>query len=73
MGTFCIVKTSTVTESFGQAEGENGMIFSIRAKQPNSIKQGDRVALLEYDSVADTYSVTTEEGLYAMSSEPHHS
>lgn len=73
MGTFCIVKTSTVTESFGQAEGENGMIFSIRAKQPNSIKQGDRVALLEYDSVADTYSVTTEEELYAMSSEPHHS
>ena len=71
MGTICVVKTQTVTESFGQAEGDNGMIFSVRAQTPNSIKKGDRIALLEYDSLTDTFSITTEDELMAMSSQPH--
>lgn len=71
MGTYCIVKTQSVTDSFGQAVGDSGMIFNVRASEPNNIKQGDRVALLEYDSLADTYSVTTEAELLAMSSQPH--
>lgn len=71
MGTYCIVKTQTVTNNFGQAVGDSGMIFNVRASEPNNIKQGDKVALLDYDSLADTYSVTTEAELLAMSSQPH--
>lgn len=71
MGTICVVKTQKVTNDFGQAVGKDGMIFSIRASEPNTIKQGDRVALLEYDALTDTYSVTSEHELMAMSSQPH--
>lgn len=71
MGTICVVQTQSVTESFGQARGENGMVFSIRAKTPNDIKKGDRVALLEFDPLTDTFSITTEDELMAMSSQPH--
>ena len=70
-GTICLVQTQTVTETFGQAVAENGMICSVRANTPNNIKKGDRVALLEYDPLTDTFSITTEDELMAMSSQPH--
>lgn len=71
MGTLCIVRTQYVSESFGQAVGDNDMTFSIRAKQPNDLKQGSRVALIDYDSLSDTYTVVSETELRAMSSQPH--
>lgn len=71
IGTFCVVKTQSVTESFGQAVALNGMVFSVRSKTPNDIKQGVSVALLEYDSSSDVYWVVSEQELLAMSSQPH--
>lgn len=71
MGTICVIQTQSVTESFGQAQGEDGMIFSVRADSPNSFKKGDRVALLEFDPLTDTFSITSEDELLAMSSQPH--
>lgn len=71
IGTLCIVKTQTVSESFGQAVAANGMIFSIRSRSPEPLQQGDKVALLEYDPSSDIYWVVSERELMAMSSQPH--
>lgn len=70
IGTICIVKTQTVSESFGQAVAANGMIFSIRTRSDQAIVQGDKVALLEYDALSDIYWVVGEQELLAMSSQP---
>jgi len=71
MGTVCTVKTQYVSETFGQAVGDNDMIFSIRASEPNDLKQGSKVILLEFDAHNDTYSVASEADVRAMSSVPH--
>lgn len=58
LGSECIVKTGKVTESFGQAEyddGGAGMLFDIRAKTDDGIKKGDRVILRSYDDKEDSY------------------
>lgn len=69
-GTKCTVMTSSVSATFGQAQGDDGMVFSIRAPEPNQLKKGSRVVLLEYSKADDTYSVVAEAELMAMSSSP---
>ena len=61
-GQICIVTTSKVTESFGQATTEDGsMILNIRSDEPNEISKGDRLMLLGYDAPNDRYDVVLDE------------
>lgn len=69
-GVICTVKTQSVTDTFGQATSDDGMVYSVRAQTPNDIKQGSRVVLLEYSKQDDSYSVATEAEVMAMSSSP---
>ncbi|XOV79954.1 MAG: hypothetical protein ACFHVJ_03115 [Aestuariibacter sp.] len=69
IGTICTVTTGSVNQGFGQATGDNGMVFSIRAQEPNELAKGSRVVLIEYLPAEDTYQVVSESELMAMSSE----
>lgn len=69
-GTKCTIMTSNVTPTFGQAQGDDGMVFSVRATEPNALKKGSRVVLLEYTKADDTYSVVAESELMSLSSDP---
>lgn len=69
VGTICTVTTQTVTDTFGQATTDDGMILTVRAPTPNDIGKGTRVALIEYNNDPDTYSVVTETELMTMSSD----
>lgn len=61
-GKTCILTTTKVTESFGQAELEDGsMILSVRADEPNKFKKGTRLILLGYDEETDRYDVMSED------------
>lgn len=67
-GVICTVTTQTVTESFGQATDNEGMIYSVRANTPNDLHKGSRVVLLEYSKEHDSYVVASEAEVMAMSS-----
>ena len=67
-GVICTVTTQTVTESFGQATADDGMVYSIRANTPNDLCKGCRIVLLEYSADDDTYVVASEAEVMAMSS-----
>ena len=69
IGTLCTVTTQTVSETFGQAETDDGMILSVRASQPNDMKKGSRIALIQFDSDNDTYSVVTETELMGLATQ----
>lgn len=70
IGTLCSVTTQTVSEKFGQATTDDGMVLRVTAKTPNDLQKGSRVALLAYDRDLDSYSVVSEAELMAMSSDP---
>ncbi len=60
IGSECLVKTGSVTETFGQAEYEDGgagMLFDIRAATADGIKKGDLVVLKKYDEESGSYWV----------------
>jgi len=71
IGTYCIVTTQTVTEKFGQARADDGMIYSVRTAEGNQIAGGSRVVLIDFSKTDDTYTVVTEAELMAMSSTQH--
>lgn len=61
-GKTCILTTTKVTETFGQAELEDGsMVLSIRADEPNKFNKGTRLILLGYDEETDRYDVMSED------------
>lgn len=61
-GKTCILTTTKVTETFGQAELEDGsMILSVRADEPNKFNKGTRLILLGYDEETDRYDVMSED------------
>ena len=66
-GVICTVTTQTVTESFGQATADDGMVYSVRANTPNELCKGSRIVLLEFSKDTDTYSVASEADVMAMS------
>ncbi|GAA0858719.1 hypothetical protein [Aliiglaciecola litoralis] len=68
IGYICTLTTGKVTEDFGQAITEDGQSLSVRASTPNDMIKGARVALIDFDSVTDTYTVVSEAELMAMSS-----
>jgi hypothetical protein len=67
-GVICTVTTQTVTESFGQATADDGMVYSVRASTPNDLCKGSRIVLLEYSTEHDSYIVASEAEVMAMSS-----
>lgn len=67
-GVICTVTTQTVTELFGQATSDDGMVYSVRANTPNDLCKGSRIVLLEFSNDTDTYSVASEADVMAMSS-----
>ncbi|WP_158972419.1 hypothetical protein [Paraglaciecola sp. L3A3] len=67
-GIICTVTTQTVTDTFGQATADDGMIYSVRAQIPNDLCKGSRIVLLEFCQKTDTYSVASEADVMAMSS-----
>ncbi|MCF2947105.1 hypothetical protein L0668_03235 [Paraglaciecola aquimarina] len=67
-GTICTVTTQSVTETFGQATTDDGMVFSVRAQTPNDIVKGSRIVLLEFSTEDDSYLVATQSEVMAMSS-----
>ncbi|MCE2571302.1 OB-fold-containig protein [Motilimonas eburnea] len=61
VGKTAIVRTTSVTDSFGEAnfnDGGAGIIIKIRAHQPNQLNRGDSVLLVEYLQEQDSYIVT---------------
>jgi adenine/guanine phosphoribosyltransferase-like PRPP-binding protein len=71
IGTYCIVTTQTVTENFGQARAENGMIYNVRTAPDQQIAGGSRIVLIDFNKDDDAYIVVTEAELMAMSSTQH--
>ena len=71
IGTYCIVTTQTVNESFGQARAEDGMVYSVRTAPDHQIAGGSRVVLIDFNKDNDTFTVVTEAELMAMSSTQH--
>lgn len=60
IGSECMVKTGTVTPTFGQAtydDGGAGMIFDVRAEVADGIKKGDLVVLIEYNEEEGSYKI----------------
>lgn len=68
IGLICTLTTGKVTETFGQAITADGQSLSVRASVPNDLTKGAKVALIQFDRMADTYLVVSEEELMAMSS-----
>ncbi len=62
VGKVAVVRTLTVTDKHGEAvlnDGGAGLILKIRSDiNDNSLKQGDKVVLVEYLDEANTYRVT---------------
>ncbi|MFC3122245.1 hypothetical protein [Agaribacter flavus] len=63
IGTLCTVTTQKVTESFGQARTEDGMIYSVRTSPGEEISGGELVVLIDFHKEKDIYIVTTESEL----------
>lgn len=64
LGQTAVVRTSRVTETFGEAtleDGGAGLILKVRASGATEMKTGDRVVLLEYDKSTNTYRVIPED------------
>jgi hypothetical protein len=63
VGKIAVVRTLSVTDKHGEAvlnDGGAGLILKIRSDiNDNSLKQGDKVVLVEYLDEANTYRVTT--------------
>lgn len=67
VGSTCKVSSLEVTDKFGQAQiddGEAGIIISVRAKMPNTIKKGDKTVVISYDEGKGTYEVVPEEEFF---------
>lgn len=60
IGITCVVTTQTVTDTFGQARAEDGMIYSVRTAPGAPISGGATVVLIDFDKENDTYLVVTQ-------------
>lgn len=63
IGQTAIVRTSRVDEKFGEAvleDGGAGLILKVRAMDNQKFVKNDRVVLLEYVDVSNSYSVISE-------------
>lgn len=63
VGQVGIVRTGRVDKAFGEAtveDGGAGLIVKVRSYKDEAFTRGDRVVLLEYDAVSNTYRVISE-------------
>lgn len=63
LGQVAVVRSGTVTSSFGEAtleDGGAGLILRVRAEEQAAFKRGDHVVLLEYLEAENAYRVITE-------------
>lgn len=68
MGQLATVRSSIVTESFGEAvlnDGGAGLILKVRARKDQTFKKGDQVVLLEYVQAENIYKVIPPEEFHA--------
>lgn len=64
IGQACVIRTSKVTENFGEAlfdDGGAGLILKVRAPEGKGFKNGDKVILLEHLEHKDAYRVISED------------
>ncbi|MGI0118385.1 hypothetical protein [Zooshikella sp. RANM57] len=62
VGTTCIVTSSKVDEHFGRAEikkDNDVIIIHIRSSEPNSIRKGDNVLIIDCDTERNIYNVAS--------------
>lgn len=67
VGSTCKITTLEVSDTFGQAEiddGEAGIIVSVRATMPNSFKKGDKAVVVSYNEDKRTYEIVPENEFY---------
>ena len=60
LGQVCLVTTGKVNESFGQAsydDGGAGLLLSVRANTPNTLKRGSKAVIVSYDAAESAYQV----------------
>lgn len=63
IGKQCVVRTTKVNESFGEAECINqgaSLILKIRASENYQLKNGDLVRIIEFDQKSSAYQVIPE-------------
>ncbi|HFD13377.1 MAG TPA: DUF1449 domain-containing protein [Crenotrichaceae bacterium] len=63
LGQSAVVRTSKVTDSFGEAtlnDGGAGLILKVRAGNGQTFKRGNKVVLLEYLEAENAYRVISE-------------
>lgn len=63
IGQIAIVRTSEVTQTFGEAnlnDGGAGLIIKVRSYKDETFAKGDRVALLDYNPDENAYRVISE-------------
>lgn len=66
VGKLCTVTSGSVTETFGQAEvddGGAGLIVSIRCDNPDALERGARALLIDYDAEQDIFFVEPYDNL----------
>jgi hypothetical protein len=66
VGKLCKVTSGSVTQTFGQAEvddGGAGLIVSIRCETEGALKRGSRALLIEYNAEQDIYFVEPYDNL----------
>ncbi|MEE9424178.1 MAG: hypothetical protein V3V18_04280 [Methylococcales bacterium] len=64
LGQTAVVRTSKVTESFGEAilnDGGAGLILKVRTSNDQVFAKGDKVVLLEYLEATNVYRVISEQ------------
>lgn len=64
LGKVAVVRTTKVTDSFGEAflnDGGAGLIIKIRAANNQQFTKGDKVILLEYQKSNNVYHVVSEQ------------
>ncbi|HET9952917.1 MAG TPA: glycine zipper family protein [Polyangiaceae bacterium] len=73
LGKTCIVRTGTVTPSFGEAmleDGGAGLIVRVRVDGPRPLKRGDHALLIDWDPAREAFVVEPLEELLG-SEQPH--
>ena len=64
LGQVAVVRTSKVTDTFGEAileDGGAGLIFKVRSDNGQTFVKGDKVVLLEYLQANNVYRVISEQ------------
>jgi hypothetical protein len=73
IGKTCVVRTGTVTSSFGEAlleDGGAGLVVRVRVDREVSVVRGDHVLIVDWDSEHESFLVEPMDELNASASPP---